>query len=260
MRQEMTSLGRTAMRQDKPWGYGVMIIAVAAALVSLFYNSKVGVYVTVGALALLLAMAARDAIKRRLLLLAAIIPLLGMINLSFTCASALGQTTILYASMLVLALIYRRLWKTEIITPAGAVVGTRLRKATIPIAVVASLLTGLLAARLLSTGYVFGGTALWRVVVVAILGAAAEESLFRGLIQRQATQLMRPLYAVGLTCLLYLPLCFNHFSGWSLLIGALTSAILSATYAIKPNLLLTGTLNLTTKLVYLFVTAAVIFR
>ena len=93
--------------------------------------------------------------------------------------------------------------------------------------------------------------ALGLVVAVAAVGALAEEFLFRGLIQKQAMQVMRPLYAFLLTVLLFGTLSLSHFSGWALPLGLLTAAILSAIYAKTQSLLLTITLNLVSKMVYL---------
>jgi membrane protease YdiL (CAAX protease family) len=230
-------------------GYGLIVGTVAAGQVSLFYQPKLGAYLTAAALALLMGIAALSSANRKLALSAALIPLLSMINLSIVQQSAFEQTAILYSSMLVLALAYR-----IILAPATTVVSSHLSLrgylGSLPAVAIAGVLIGLLGYKLLISSYIFGGIRLWQVAVVAVIGACAEEALFRGLIQRQATQLMRPVYAATITSLLYLTLSFSHFTGWSLLVGALTTAILSATYVIKPNLVLTTTLNLASKLVY----------
>jgi membrane protease YdiL (CAAX protease family) len=248
MDDEAMVLGHTALEQNKLVGYGLIVGVVAAAPVSLFYNPQLGAYLTVAALALLMGMAALSDLKRKLALSAAIIPLLGMINLSIVQQSAFEQTAILYGSMLVLALIYRRVLAST--KPESAHLSLRGYMGSLPVVAIIGALLGIIGYKLLINSYIFGGVRLWQVAMVAVIGACAEEALFRGLIQRQATQLMRPVYAAILASLLYLPLALSHFTGWSLLVGALTTAILSTIYVIKPNLILTTTLNLASKLVY----------
>jgi membrane protease YdiL (CAAX protease family) len=241
--------GKTGLWHNSLLGYGLIVAAVAVGQVSLFYQPKLGAYLTAAALALLMGIAAQSSANRKLALTAALIPLLSMINLSIVQQSAFEQTAILYSSMLVLALAYRIIMAPAT-TPVPSHLSLRGYLGSLPLMAITGALLGLLGYKLLTSSYIFGGIRLWQVIAVAIIGACAEEALFRGLIQRQATQLMRPVYAATITSLLFLTLSFSHFTAWSLLVGALSTAILSTVYVIKPNLILTTTLNLASKLVY----------
>jgi membrane protease YdiL (CAAX protease family) len=251
--------GHTGLWHHSLVSYILIFGAVIAGQVSLFYKPNLGAYLTAAALALLMGIATLSDVNRKLALSAAIIPLLSMINLSIVQQSAFEQTAILYSSMLVLALAYRFILAPGT-TPVNSHLSLRGYLGSLSLMAIVGALLGLLGYKLLINSYIFGGTRFWQVIIVAIVGACAEEALFRGLIQRQATQLMRPVYAAALTSLLYLTLSSSHFTGWSLLVGAVSSATLSTIYVIKPNLILTTTLNLASKLIYIGLVASFVLR
>lgn len=229
----------------------LLAVAIAAGQVSLFYAPNAGVYITTLALALVMALSTRTQAQARAVITStAVIPLLSLVNLSIVQQSAFSQTAILYIPMLILGLIYSYIFrqKTEKIQD-----NRHLRFYIVGI--VGSLSVGAaigaLCYLLLKGAYVFEGINLQLVFAVAAVGALAEEFLFRGLILRHALEITRPIYAVLFTTLLYGTLSLSHFSNWSLPLGLLTAAVLSTLYAKTHNLVLTITLNMASKFVYL---------
>lgn len=237
------------IREDMS-GYAFVLAVTGLSQIGLFYKPQIGVFLTTAALGILMAVAAKYSRVRSVVLGIAIIPLLGMINLSFVQQSAFAQTLVLYSSMLILSAFYRILLPKRV-APMTQTNTHALSMKYLLGAGIAGTILGLLSYKLLVNNYVFGGTPISLVVGAAIVGALAEESLFRGLIQKQATYVMRPIHAVVLTGLVYLTLSFSHFSPWSLVVGIISSLVLSILYMKKSSLILTTALNITSKLVYI---------
>jgi membrane protease YdiL (CAAX protease family) len=231
-------------------GYALILASICLAQLGLFFQPQLGAYLTAGTLALLMLLAAKYDRVRNVVLASAIIPLLGMINLTFIQQSAFEQTAVLYGAMLVLSVVYRIILRQR--TPAHRVPVIRPQYATFLFAaVIFGSLLGVLSYKLLSTSYVFGGVPVAKVLILAIFGAVSEESFFRGLIQRQASVAMPRTIAVWYTALLYITLSLSHFTPWSIAAGLISTITLSFFYRRFPNLWLTTILNCTSKLVYL---------
>jgi membrane protease YdiL (CAAX protease family) len=243
----------TNIREDVS-GYAFVLFIIIAGQLGIFVQPVLGTVLTIISLSILLGVAAKYRRVRKVVLTAAIIPLLTLVNLTFAQSSVFGQTVVLYAGMLLVSLAYRYAYRKKISDKSRVKLHNNFSGYLIYAVSLGSLL-GAISFRLLANGYDLGATpALW-IVPVAILGAVAEESLFRGLIQRQAISVMKPVHAVILTSLLYVALTMVHFSFWSVVVGLISTIMLSTMYMKKSSVLLTTTMNAVSKVTYVMLIA-----
>lgn len=231
-------------------GYVLILASVCLAQLGLFFQPQLGAYLTAGTLALLMLLAAKYDRVRNVVLVSAIIPLLGMINLTFIQQSAFEQTVVLYGAMLILSIAYRIILRKRTVGAKVHVAWSDYGKYLVG-AVFLGTLLGILSYKFLATSYVFGGVSILEVAGLAIFGAVSEESFFRGLLQRQASIAMPKMIAVWYTCLLYITLSLSHFTPWAVAAGLVSTLTLSFFYRKLPSVWLTTALNCVSKLVYL---------
>jgi membrane protease YdiL (CAAX protease family) len=242
------------------WIFAWIIVAVAAAQLSLFGKPVVGVYVNAAAFASLIALALWQERARQLATSVAILPVATMVNLSLPQTSAFAQAVVFYDSILILALIYRFAFTIDF-PLSNTRLSLRGYAFALPLMLVAGQVLGTLGFVLLRHQYAYGNTPLSLVAAVAVLFAISEEMLFRGLIQQRATQLLHPALAAALSALTFAAFTFGHTGSYlSPLFGLILGLALAATYYKKQNLILTITINAATKLAYVGLIAGFIFH
>lgn len=242
------------------WLWLWVVGSIVIAQLSLFFQPTVGVYVNATALAGLIGLGLWRAAARDLAISTAIIPVAAMVSLSLPQDSTFITSVLYYDSLLLLALVYRFLFTLDHPLPATSL-GKRGYLLTMPSMIVPGQILGVIGYLLLRHQYTFGHTSLPLVAVSAGLFAITEEVLLRGLIQQRATLAMSPVAAAVLSAVLTLSLNFGHTGSWLAPFYALIAGIVLAyTYYRKQNLLLTFVLNVTSKLVYVGLMAAFIFR
>jgi membrane protease YdiL (CAAX protease family) len=238
----------TNIREDVS-GYAFVLSVIIAGQLGVFVQPVLGTVLSIVSLGILLGVAAKYRRVRKVILAAGSVPLLTLVNLTFAQATAFSQTIVLYSGMLLVSLMYRYTFRKKILEDTRS----QLRKnfpSYLVYAISLGILLGAICFRLLASGYDFGATPVIWVLSIALLGALAEESFFRGLIQHQAMTVMKPVHAVILTSLLYVTLAMGHFTFWSLLVGLISTVILSFVYMKKSSVLLTTIMNIVSKIVY----------
>ena len=108
--------------------------------------------------------------------------------------------------------------------------------------------------------YTFGTTPLPMVAATVVVFALAEETIFRGLIQQRAAQIMHPMLAAILSTMLFTFVSINTSTYLAPLFSLILGTVLAFTYYQKKNLVLTGTINVLAKLTYVGLMASFIFR
>jgi membrane protease YdiL (CAAX protease family) len=219
-----------------------------------------GVYVNAAAFASLMSLALWREKTQQLALSAAIIPVTTMITLILPQTKSFAQAVVFNGALLILALIYRFAFTIEY--PAAI---TRLKvvgyATLLPLMLVIGLLLGLIGYALLHHHTGFSNLSLPGVAVVFVLFAIAEEVYFRGLIQQQASLVIGPRMAAALSAILYTIFTFSQRGDYlSPLFGLIAGVVISITYYEKQNLVLTFTVNATSKLLYLGLLATFVFR
>ena len=252
--------GRSLKPFRKNSGYALIItLAIASAQLTLLGRPTVGVYVNAGALAVLVCLALwRESISQ-LAISAAIIPVSMMVVLSIPQTTVFARTSVLYSSILLLGLIYRFAFTVE-----QSVRNTSLTLKgyafTLPLMIVLGQLLGVIGYGLLREHYIFDNTSLPLVAAAAVVFAIAEETLFRGLIQQRAAEVMHPVLAAVLSAVLFTFVSIDNTTVIVPLFALLLGTVLSFTYYKKQNLLLTITINAAAKLTYIGLLASFIFR
>jgi membrane protease YdiL (CAAX protease family) len=220
----------------------------------------VGVYITAGAIVALGTAALLKQYSLQLVLSAAIIPVALMINLSLPLSSVFAQTTVFYAALLVLGLIYRFVFTLDNPIEESRM-SLRGYATFLPLMMIIGQLLGVLGYGLLRHQYLYGHTSLPLVAATSVVFAIAEEVVFRGLIQQRASKIMHPIVAAMMSALLSFCLTIGHRGSWMTpLIGLIAGIVLATTYYKKQNLILTMTINISMKLAYVGLIAGFIFR
>jgi len=254
---------KTTCRKLKPisnnWYGLVILLVIALAQLTLFWRPIAGIYFTGAALAVLIGLALWRKSIRQLAISAAIIPISLMVVLSLPQTTTVVQLVVFYSVILVLGLIYRLM-----LTLDFPVENTHLTKhdygSMIPLMIVLGLVFGAIVYGLTRSYYVFDNTSLPLVAAILVAFALVEETLFRGLIQQRASQVMSPIVAIILSAGLFTLMSIDHTTAWIPISSLLLGLVLAYVYYKKQNLILTFTLNASTKLAYIALMAAFIFR
>jgi membrane protease YdiL (CAAX protease family) len=241
------------------WVMLLIILIMAAAQLTLLWRPIAGVYVNAGALAILIGLALWIEKIRQLAISVAIIPVATMIVLSLPQTSIFAQMVVFYDVILILGFVYRFMFTFDY-PLKNTHLSLKEYAFSLSLMAVAGETLGIIGYLMLRHHYVFGHTSLPLVAASVAVFALAEETLFRGLIQQRAMQVMPPLQAAILPTMLFI---FTSISiatvlapAFSLLLGA----ALAFAYYQKQNLVLTGTINVLVKLTYIGLMASFVFR
>jgi membrane protease YdiL (CAAX protease family) len=241
------------------WIFIYIIVFIAVSQLILKNHAQVGSYINGLAIAALLGLSVFYEKARNLALSAAIIPVSTLISLSLPNISSFAQTVVFYDSILVLGLIYRYLFILE--SPQeNSRIKLRNYAIFIPLMAVIGQLLGLIGYAMLRHHYPFHSISLPFVAVSVTVFAFTEETLFRGLIQNKGRQVIHPIFAAILTVALFVLSTIDHTTLLAPLFALILGSVLSITYYFRQNLVLTGTINLATKLAYVGLVAAFVFR
>jgi membrane protease YdiL (CAAX protease family) len=237
-------------------------VAVAALLPSLIllWKPVLGTYVTVLALACLLALAVKVTKARKLMIAGSILPVASMVSLSLPATTnALVRVSVQYAVLLLLGASYAYMFKKD--KPVRkARVGLKRYPSVLPIMVIIGEVLGLAGYGILRHTYPYKGDLLPILVGAAIAFAVTEEVFFRGLIQRQSTKVMHPVTAAGATVVAYTAVTIGLGSPLPTLFALLSGVTLSSIYYYKPNLVLTTSANIAMKLTYVGLVATFVLH
>lgn len=242
------------------WLFAWILIAIGASQIALFADPIVGVFVNAAAFVSLVGLALWQEKARHLAISAAILPVATMISLSLPQTSAFAQAVVFYDSILILALIYRFAFtldyplKNSRLTMLGYAFA-------LPLMLVIGQVLGVIGYGLLRHQYGYGNASLPLVAATAVVFAVAEATLFQGLIQQRAAQVLHPGVAAALAALLFTAFTFGHTGSWlSPLFGLILGVTLAITYFKKQNLILTIAVNAGAKLAYIGLLASFILR
>jgi membrane protease YdiL (CAAX protease family) len=241
------------------WVFLYIIAFIASSQLVLKNHAQVGSYLNGLAIAALLGLSVFYERARNLALSAAILPVATLISLSLPNISSFAQTVVFYDSILVLGLIYRYLFILDS-TQENSRVKLRNYAIFIPLMAVVGQLLGLIGYTLLRHHYPFHGISLPFVAVSVTVFAFTEETFFRGLIQNKGRQVIHPIFAAILTVALFVLATIDHSTLLAPVFALILGSVLSITYYFRQNLVLTGTINLATKLAYVGLVAAFVFR
>jgi membrane protease YdiL (CAAX protease family) len=254
-----------ALRSLKPlfqnfWLFILIIVVLLGTQISLFEKPIVGVYVNAVAFAALVGVGLWREQVRQLAISAAILPVSLMITLSLPQTSTFAQAVVFYDAILLIGLVYRFMFTLD-----EPLANTRLNLrgylTALPLMIVIGQAAGVLGYGLLRHQYTFGTTALPLVAATSVVFAISEEVLFRGLIQQRAAKVLHPVVAAALSAILYALFTFGHAGSYlAPLFGLIMGIILSTTYYKKQNLILTIAINAGSKLTYIGLMAAFVFR
>ncbi len=230
-----------------------------AAQATLIWAPRVGIYINAVALAGLVTIAITQVAARALATSMAILPVATMITASLMPHTVIGQTSVLYAALLLLAITYRYIFTFD--EPAAK---TKLTLKgyglALPLMIVGGQAVGAIGYLFLRHHYPYNGYSLPLIALAAVVFAFAEEMFLRGLVQQQGSKLFHPAMAAFGTTILYVLLSIDHHTMLSIPAALLLGATLSFTYYKKQNLILTTTINAAAKLAYIGLVATFILR
>lgn len=234
---------------------GVSLTAFLLAIMALtqiefLLSPTFGVYSTVTMLAMLLLFAVQSKRWRELAIAIAILPVATMINLSLPQVNDFSQAIVFYNAILFLTLVYRFLFTLDAPTKRTSL-GLKAYALLIPLMIVAGQAFGAIAFGLFHSDYPFAGIPLPMASMCIIFFAFAEEMLFRGLIQQRAAHVLHPVLAAVLSAGLYALFSISLGSVAGFVFALATGAALSTVYFYKENVILTTTMNVTAKLLYI---------
>jgi membrane protease YdiL (CAAX protease family) len=235
----------------------ISIFSIVPPLVTA-WNPIIGIYVEYVAFAVLLGIALYSERARKLAVSAAILPMSMMLAFCVPHVTYLTDTTVLYGAMLAFAIIYQRILANPkpVVAPISA---PDVRLADFSQMLLIGLIFGGEGYFVLRHYYLYQGTPLLLVAVVAAMSAAAEVILFQGLIQEQASRIMKSSQAAVLTTILFAAANIGR-STWLTAAFALTiGGTMAMTYYSRRNLGLVLVTNIAMKVSYVcLVTAYVI--
>jgi membrane protease YdiL (CAAX protease family) len=243
----------------RSWLALAIIFVILAAQLTLLWRPVVGIYFNAAALAILVGLALWREKIRQLSIAVAIIPTATMIVLSLPQTTTFAQMVVFYDAILVLGLIYRFMFTLDY-PLKNTHLSLKEYAFSLSLMAVAGEALGATSYVMLRHHYVFGTTSLPLVAATVVVFAFAEETLFRGLIQQRAAQVMHPLLAAILATMLFTFTSINDMTYLAPLFSLILGTVLSYTYAKKQNLLLTGTINALAKLTYIGLMASFVFR
>jgi len=248
-----------AQIQQNLWVAAGTLIAIAASTLTLTFHPVAGVVVNAAVLAFLIGLALWREPVRKLATSVAILPVVTLLSLSLPATNAFAESAVIYASLLLLTLVYRYIFTLDQPLTFSRLT-LRGYGLALPLMVVLGQVLGVLAYGLQRHSYSFSATPTALVALAAVVFAAAEEMFFRGLVQQQAAKVMHPVIAAILSAGLYTIVSINHATILAPLFGLITGAVLAATYYKKQNLILTTTINAAAKLTYIGLLAAFVLR
>ncbi|HUA13302.1 MAG TPA: CPBP family intramembrane glutamic endopeptidase [Candidatus Sulfotelmatobacter sp.] len=239
----------------REWGlnYRIWLVVVGlivAAEATLFWASRVGIYINALALAGLAALAVISDKSRKVAISASIIPVANMVVASVMPKSIIGSTVILYSVILLLSLIYRYMFTLEY-PELKTALKLKGYGYGLPIMIVTGEVVGAIAYLFLRHHYPFVGYSWPLIALAAVAFAFTEEMLLRGLIQQQGEIIFRPAMAAIATTILYVFLTLNHSTWLTFPVALIMGGVLSFTYYKRKNIILTFTINATAKLIYI---------
>jgi len=244
------------IRRAKPlssdlWVFSYVAIVIIATQLTLAYRPLGGVYVDAAAIVLLVTMAMSREKARFLVISVTVLPVTNLLMLALPHQDAFAQAVIFYDTLLLLTLIYRY-WFSDDQPVKNTSLALKNYLFLLPLMIIIGQVLGFVGYGLLRRHFAFTHQgSLVLISLAAVIFAFAEEMLFRGLIQAEATRIMNKLLAAILSAGLYAALFIDHASALPFLFGVIAGCVLSAAYYIKPNLVLTTTINASMKLVYI---------
>lgn len=249
----------TSSYRKNGWMFLLMIAALVAAQATLIWAPRVGIYINTGALVIVTAVAIARKDLRKEAISMGILPVANMVVLSIMPTTQFGNTVVFYGTVLVLALIYSFLFILDEPLERTSL-GTRGYATYIPIMIFVGQLLGLFGYLFLRHHYPYISVSLPLLALVAVVLGFSEELLLRGLIQQRGENVFHPVIAAVGTTILYTVLGLYHQTMLAIPVSLLTGAVLAFVYYKKQNLLLTTTINVASKLVYVGLVAAFILR
>jgi membrane protease YdiL (CAAX protease family) len=237
----------------------IIIVLGAAPQILLAHQTILGTYATTAAFVALVALSVVKKKWRTIAISTAILPLSLIIGLSLPRLSNFDRTLVFYSAILLLSLVYRYLFSLEESLKKTALTLKGYIK-LLPYMFFAGQILGVIGYGLLQRNYSFAHESLPLVAGCAVLFAITEEMFFRGLIQQQAAKVFHPSIAVVLSALFSGLIVYGQTTLWASVFGLLLGVVLAITYYKKQNLILTITINASTKLAYIAVLATFVFR
>lgn len=223
---------------------------ILASQVSLLWRPEVGVYINAASFITLLSVAVLSERARQLAISAAIIPVAVMITLCVPQPSLFSQLMVFYDALLLLTLVYRFIFTLEQPLHTTAV-GLKGYIAAVPAILILGQVLGALGFGALQHHYIFDGIPLWLVALCSVVFAFTEEMFFRGLIQQRAAQIMPSAMAAILAIMLYVATSLDHTTFFVPIVALITGGVLSFSYYKRQNLVITASINVLSKLIYL---------
>jgi membrane protease YdiL (CAAX protease family) len=232
------------------WLFASLIVLVLGMQVAFLYDPVYGVYATATALAACLIIALCSPAARMVAIATACIPVAYMVSLCVAQPHPLFRSAVLYASLFALTLVYRL--QFGLARPGSYYrLGFGGYMRLLPAMLVLGQLFGVLMYGGLRGLYPYAGSSVGMVVGVAVLFASTEELFFRGLLQPSAAKAMHPGMAAVLSATLFACLSIGTGQWVNTGIAFAMGLVLAAVYYKNQHVLLTMTLNITAKLVFL---------
>jgi membrane protease YdiL (CAAX protease family) len=241
------------------WVPAVLLIAIAAVMITLVVAPVTGIVVDAVVLALLMALGLWHAPSRKLAISVGIIPTALLVNAGLPATNPFMESVIFYNTLLFLTLVYRFIFTLE-----HSLTATKLTLRgyafSLPLMIVLGQVVGLIGYGLLRHDYPFQASPLQSVAATAVLFAIIEEMLFRGLIQQTAAKLVHPAIAAMLSAGLFALIFINHTTILTPIFALIAGAVLATVYYKKQNVILTTVLNISLKLTYIGLLATFVLR
>ena len=241
------------------WILFTLILIITVAQLTLLWRPIVGIYFNAAALAVLVGLALWRERIRQLAIAVAIIPVASMVVLSLPQTTNFAQMVVFYDVILILGLIYRFMFTLDY-PLKNTHLSLKEYAFSLALMGVGGEILGVIGYLMLRHHYVFGTNPLPMVAATVAVFGLAEETLFRGLIQQRATQVMHPAVAAILSTVLFTLVSINTMTYLAPLFSLLLGAVLAFTYYKKQNLVLTSTINILAKLTYIGLMASFVFR
>jgi membrane protease YdiL (CAAX protease family) len=236
-----------------------LLIAVGVPQALFLVHPVSAVYATVAGLVALCVVALNLRRFRKVAIAVSLLPVSMMVSLALPQSIPFGQAIVFYDALLLLGLVYRFMFTLD-----EPVQDTRLGLKGylfgLPLLLVLGQVLGAAGFGLLHNQYPFAEISWSLVAVSMVVFAFAEETVFRGLIQQRARYIMHPIMAVILTAGLYTLMSLSMGNVLATVYALVAGTLLSTVYYFKKNLLLTVTMNVTGKLLYLGLLATFIYR
>lgn len=236
-------------------GTAMPAVIVAFLLVSqlLWYVApQVGVYANQFAVAGLLIIGLHTERYRRLALSVAILPAVNACVVLFGHQAQPLQTIIIYVVLLALTLVYRYVFMSD-----KSLSSDRLHKKeyvyAVSLMIVVGQVLGIAAFGVLGHSDVRLMTLPIALAILFVgMAAITEELFFRGLVQQFALKIIHAVPAIALTTIIYALFCVSSPAWWGIGYALICSTVLSIVYSFRQNLILTTVLNVTAKLVFVW--------